>query len=207
MNAMIDRRGMLRGAGTAALTAGLAAGLGGCAGRASPSRQFAEITFRQYAPLRFRVGRIDVVTDYAAPKTTPNVDHLFPVTPSSMAERWGFDRLSASGGDLVARYVVSEASVIETSLPRTQGLRATFKIEQSERYDGRLIVRLDLLTPRGSVEGTVTAQVDRVETIGENASISERETLWFSMVEAMGRDLNTQMERLIRTHLLRFLVT
>ena len=207
MNATIDRRGMLRGAAAAALTSGLAAGLAGCAGQAPPSRQFADITFRQYAPLRFRAGRIDVVTEYAAPKAAPNVDHLFPVTLSNMAERWGFDRLSASGGDLIARYVVSEASVIETSLPRTQGLRATFKIEQSERYDGRLIVRLDLVTPRGSVEGSVTAQIDRLETIGENASIAERETLWFTMAESMGRDLNAQMERLIRTHLLRFLVT
>jgi hypothetical protein len=100
-----------------------------------------------------------------------------------------------------------DASVIETALPRTQGLRATFKIEQSERYDGRIIVRLDLVTPRGNVEGSVTAQVDRVETIGENASIADREALWFSMVEAMGRDLNAQMERQIRQHLLRFMVT
>jgi hypothetical protein len=199
----IGRRGvMFGGAGLA-----LAAGLGGCAGRAPPSRQFAEITFRQFAPLRFRAGRVDIATEYAAPQTAPNVDHQFPVTLSAMAERWGFDRLSAGGGELTARYVIVEASVIETSLPRTQGLRATFKIEQSERYDGRLITRLDLVTPRGAVEGTVTAQIDRVETIGENASIAERETLWFTMAEAMGRDLNAQMERQIRTHLLRYLMT
>ena len=130
-----------------------------------------------------------------------------PVTPSAMAERWAFDRLSAAGGEITARYVIMDASVIETALPRTQGLRATFKIEQSERYDGRIIVRLDLVTPRGNIEGSVTAQVDRVETIGENASIADREALWFAMVEAMGRDLNAQMERQIRQHLLRFMVT
>lgn len=203
----IGRRGVLTGGAGLAMAAGLSMGLGGCAGRAPPTRQFAEITFRQFAPLRFRAGRVDIATEYAAPRATPNVDHQFPVTLSAMAERWGFDRLSAGGGELTARYVIVEASVIETSLPRTQGLRATFKIEQSERYDGRLITRLDLVTPRGAVEGTVTAQVDRVETIGENASIAERETLWFTMTEAMGRDLNAQMERQIRTHLLRYLMT
>jgi hypothetical protein len=195
------RQVMSLGAGLA-----LAAGLGGCAGRAPPTRQFAEITFRQFAPLRFRAGRVDIISEYVAPRAAPNVEHLFPVTLSTMAERWGFDRLSAGGGELTARFAIVEASVIETSLPRTQGLRATFKIEQSERYDGRLIARLDLVTPRGGIEGTVTAQIDRVETIGENASIADRESLWFTMVEAMARDLNAQMERQIRTHLLRFLM-
>jgi hypothetical protein len=195
------RQAISLGAGLA-----LAAGLGGCAGRSPPSRQFADITFRQFATLRFRVGRVDINSEYVAPRAAPNVDHLFPVTLSAMAERWGFDRLSAGGGELTARFAIVEASVIETGLPRTQGLRATFKIEQSERYDGRLITRLDLVTPRGGIEGTVTAQVDRVETIGENASITDRESLWFTMMEAMGRDLNAQMERQIRTHLLRFLM-
>jgi len=195
---------------TGALALGLgggAVGLTGCAGRAPPRREFADITFRQFAPLRFRAGRVEVASDYVAPRTGPNVDHLFPVTPAAMAERWAFDRVSASGGDLIVRYVIIDASVIETALPRTQGLRATFKIEQSERYDGRLITRLDLVTPRGAIEGSVSAQVDRVETIGENASIADRESLWFGMTEAMGRDLNAQMERQIRQHLLRYLVT
>ncbi|MFY7962369.1 MAG: hypothetical protein ACOVVK_19995 [Elsteraceae bacterium] len=98
----IGRRGVLLGASGLAL----AAGLSGCAGRAPPSRQFAEITFRQFAPLRFRAGRVDIATEYAAPRTAPNVDHLFPVTLSGMAERWGFDRLSAGGGELTARYVI-----------------------------------------------------------------------------------------------------
>jgi hypothetical protein len=199
----MDRRAAMFGGASL----GLILGLGGCAGRGPQNRQFADITFRQFAPLRFRAARIDVVSEYVASRSAPNVDSQMPVTPSAMAERWAFDRLSAAGGEITARYVIMDASVIETALPRTQGLRATFKIEQSERYDGRIIVRLDLLTPRGNVEGSVTAQVDRVETIGENASIADREALWFSMVEAMGRDLNAQMERQIRQHLLRFMVT
>jgi len=188
------------GAAFAALLA-----LTGCTKPAPPGAQFADITFQQYPRFNFAVGKIEIVREYAPPGAAPNVDHLFPVTPMQMAERWARDRLAAVGGPGELRFVIKRASVVESQLPRTTGIRGAFTTDAAQRYDAVVEVEIEIRNERGYRDGLVTARAERRQSVLENISLAEREQTWFAMTEGLGRDLNQELERNIQIGLVRFL--
>jgi hypothetical protein len=187
-----------------ALLSGLVA-LTACTQPAPPGAQFADITFQQYPRFTFAVGKIEIVREYAPPGAPPNVDHEFPVSPMQMAERWAHDRLSAVGGPGELRYVIKRASVVETQLPRTTGIRGAFTTDAGQRYEAVLEVEIEVRNERGYRDGLVTARAERRQSVLENISLAERERTWFTMTEGLGRDLNQELERNIQIGLVRFL--
>jgi hypothetical protein len=182
-----------------------AALLAGCTQPPPPSPKHADITFQQFPKYNFAVGRIEIVREYAPPLRAPNVDHLFPVPPMQMAEQWARDRLVAAGGTGELRYVIKRASVVESQLPKTTGIRGAFTNEQTQRYDAVVEVELEVRNERGYRDGIASARAERRQTVGEDISLADREKTWFAMTEALGRDLNQELERNIQTGLARFL--
>lgn len=179
--------------------------LSGCTKPPPPAAQFAEITFQQFPRFNFAVGRIDIVREYVPPATPPNVDHLFPVPPAQMAERWARDRLAAAGGPGELRYIIKRASAVETQLPRTTGIRGAFTNDQTQRYEAVVEVEIEVRNERGYRDGIATGRAERRRSVGEDISLAERERVWFAMTEELGRDLNLELERGIQGALGRFL--
>ena len=179
--------------------------LSDCAQPATLGPRFPEITFQQYQPFSFAVGRIEIVREYVPPLAAPNVDHLFAVPPLRMAEQWARDRLVAAGGPGELRYVIKRASVVESELPRTTGIRGAFTRDQSQRYDAVLEVEIEIRSERGYRDGIVSARAERRQSVAEDVSLAERERTWFSLTEALARELNDQLDRNIPTALPRFL--
>ena len=177
-----------------------------CTQRAVVGPRFPEITFQQHRPFEFAVGRITIVREYVPPLAAPNVDHLFAVPPMRMAEQWARDRLVAAGGPGELRYVIKRASVVEAQLPRTTGIRGAFTKDQSQRYDAVLEVEIEIRSERGYRDGIVSARAERRQSVSEDVSLAERERVWFSLTEALARDLNDEFERNIPNALPRFLV-
>lgn len=183
-----------------------AALLAACAQAPPPSPRFPDITFQQFGKFNLAVSRIEIVREYVPPLRAPNVDHLFPVPPMQMAEQWARDRLVAAGGPGELRYVIKRASVVESELPRTTGIRGAFTKDQSQRYEAVVEVELEVRNERGYRDGLVTARAERRQSVAEDVSVAERERAWFAMTEALGRDLNQELERNIQSALPRFLV-
>ena len=166
-----------------------------------------QVTYKHQPPLRFDVAEIVVEQLYRPPLQAPNVEHLFAVGPADLAARWAADRLVAGGATGRLRYLVREASVIETPLARKDGLEGVLKVEQSERYDARLLVEVELLDGFGTRQGRVEVEATRSNTIAENAALRERERLWFEMAEQltgdMGQALEAKLREVMGLHLLR----
>jgi hypothetical protein len=193
--------------GLVAVMALLGAGLvAGCSQPASMGPRFPDITFQQYQPFTFAVGQVEIVPEYVAPLAPPNVDHLFPVPPLRMAEQWARDRLVAGGGPGEVRFVIKRASVVETELPRTTGIRGAFTKDQSQRYEAVVEVEVEVRNDRGYRDGIASARAERRQTVAEDISLAERERIWFTMTEALARDLNAELERNIQTGLPRFFI-
>lgn len=180
--------------------------LTGCTKAPPPGAQFADITFQQYPRFTFAVGKIEIVREYVPPGAPPNVDHEFPVSPMQMAERWARDRLTAVGGPGELRYVIKRASVVESQLPRTTGIRGAFTTDASQRYDAVVEVEIEVRNERGYRDGVAAARWDVSQTVAEDISVAQRERVWFQMTEALGRGLNQELDSRIQASLTGFLV-
>ena len=172
----------------------------------SPKVIFPEITFQHKPPITLDVREVSFEQVYRPPSRPPNVDHLFPVRPAAAAVRWGRDRLRAAGSTGRARYVVREASVVETSLKTKGGLEGMMTVDQSERYDARLVVDVHLNSDERRFLGTVTVEVVRSRTTAEDLSLNEREKVWFNMTEALMRDFDAELEKAIKSAFLEHLI-
>ncbi len=165
---------------------------------------FPELTYSYLQPIRLDVSSVEIVDAYNAPLREPNVEHRAPAQPAVAASRWAKDRLVAAGTSSRAVFTVKEASIIETKLEPTGGLKGIFTKDQSERYDATLLVDLAIIDAGGTRRGSATATATRSRTVPENITLNERERIWFQLVEGMMADLNRELEKAIGESLAQF---
>lgn len=172
--------------------------LAACTPPPPPSPDYTQIGFGHRAPLRLKVARVVFRDESRQTREAPEVGHLFPDPPPTVVERWVRDRLQAVGSDGEIEAVLREASVTETSLPRSSGLRGLVTREQSERYDARIVLALRARNGRGEPDGSVETRLERSTTVRENLGRGERTATWHRLMEEMARSLDEEMERAIR---------
>lgn len=178
----------------------LALGLAACE-TPPPLQKLPELTFAHLGPLKLNVAKIDIVSKYRSPLKAPNVEHLFPTPPQKALRTWARDRLRAVGRSGTARLVIHKASAVETALEMKTGLKAAFTKQQSRRYDVIVDATLEISTPEG--RGSATAQASRFSTLREDATINDRNKMWFDLTENLMRDFNAEMEKKLAPFLAR----
>lgn len=183
-----------------AMIGAVALGLGACE-TMPPMKTYPPISFKDEPPIRLNVDEITVVQDYTPPGAAPNVDHLFPVSPVETALRWPKERLVAagSGSGNRAEFIVHDASATETDLKRESGLTALMTKEQAERYDARIAVELRILNSFDQVVGKADAEAVRTRSIAEDATINDREQLWYDMTKDLMTELDRQLDKTIKS--------
>ncbi len=171
-----------------------------------PVRNLDRISYSERPPIRLDVREIEIQRSYQAPNAAPNVDHLFPVPPAAGAQLWAADRLKAAGPSRRARFIVREAPVIEVPLARSGGLTGTFTVDQSERYEARLVAELQILAEDGRVEASVTVEVTHHRTVPEDLTLNERVEVWHEMTRSLLDEMDRQLEATIEEALYAYLV-
>ena len=192
----LDRRTLMLSALAAAGVGSLAA----CTTR-NPTPVYPDLTFVNRQPIRLNVGTIQIVDEVVPPIKAPNVEHLAPVTPAAAMERWARDVLQVAGSSGRAVMAIRQGSIVEQRLKTTTGLKGAFTTDQSERYTVAMAGQLDLFDGAGIRLGQALAEAERSKTIAEDASLNDRERLWYDLVEATARDFATAMERAIKREL------
>lgn len=165
-----------------------------------PHPQYPDIRFTNQPPIALAVNTVSLREDYTPSSTSPHVETQFPATPMHAMENWAHDRLSATGGPDRAVVDITEASVVETSLPRTQGMQGWFTTDQSERYDMTVQATINIVDSGGLVVRTATAHASRSQSVAENVSPDQREQVWYDMTKDIMAAFDRQMENEIRTH-------
>jgi len=163
------------------------------------------LSFAGSAPILLDVAQIEIHKNYKSPLKLPNVDHEMPLNLQDATESWAKERLKAVGRTGTARFIITQASVVETKLKQTEGIKGVFTTDQGERYDGILSVQMEV--SGGIARGTAAARagVRASRTVREDATLAERERKWFDMTEAMLNELDKTLETQIRRHLKAFL--
>lgn len=187
----------------------LAAPIAGCTSDV-PSSRHPQLTFAHLPPIPLNVARIDIV-NAEVPAAAPGkrVDQQFPVAPNAALQQWAKDRLQPVGGNGVARFIITQASVSEVELPTTGGVRGAFVTEPAQRYDGVMEVTLEVVDGASSQSGqadAVATKVQRQHSVPEKVTLTEREQRWFAMVDNMMQDFNRAFEGQIRNNLSQYVM-
>jgi len=167
---------------------------------------FPDLTYDHLGRLRLDAAKVEVVSEYTSPMAAPHVEHLFPTAPEAALRRWVADRIVAAGRQGTIRFVIVNAGVTETPLPVDTGFTGVFKKQQSERYDAVAEASLEVVDNRGFRRGFASARVKRSRTLGEEATLNERESTWFHLVEGLMVDFDAEMEKNVRQYLGGFLL-
>ena len=86
-----------------------------------------------------------------------------------------------------------------------RGLFSEFENPQTERYDLTIAVRLQVIDPSGQVVASVDAKATRSTSVAEDATLNDRERVWFTLTEQTMRDLNASLEKGIPVYLQSYL--
>jgi hypothetical protein len=168
---------------------------------AAPPPRLPQMSFAHLTPIKLDVTRIETVSEFQPSFQPPNVEHLFPTSPEMAARRWIQDRVQPTGRGRLARFIIHEASAVETKLKTDKGFGGSFKNEQSERYDLALSATLQILDERHMPVANANARVTRSRTVLEDTSLAKREQIWFEITEAMLKDFDREIEANIRQYM------
>ena len=170
--------------------------LGGCASQVPVKPP--SVSFADRAPINLDVAVIDVVDQYHPPMAKPNVEHLAPNSPGQAVRRWAKERLRAVGSSGSAQVIVLDASIVESQLAREQGITSYFTAQQSQRYDGRVEVKIVCQSPTTGLTGYAQAMASRSSTVPEDISLAGREETWDKLVRGMMEDLDNRLSQAVR---------
>ncbi len=170
-----------------------------------PEQVYQQLTYGHLGTIRLDVAAVEIVEVYEPPLTPPNVEHEFPITPAAAARRWFEDRLEAVGAAGLALAVVREASVVEVPLKKTTGLTGLVTKDQSERYDAKLVMEIEIRSAVGDRAAFVRAVATRSRSVPEDITLNDREKVYFELTEALMNDINAQLLNQINQHLVKYL--
>lgn len=152
-------------------------------------------------PIRVNVAEIKVIEEYQAPLRAPYVEHDFLLPPAVAVKEWVAARLKATGTTGVLEVVITNASVKETKLPKTQGITGLFTDDQDSRYDAQLDVTLRLYDGVNAISAaTGDVRITRARSINEKASIDDRLRLFHGMTTDMMTTFDAQAEQRLRQY-------
>lgn len=176
------------------LVIGLGVMLSACSSVNPPQSRLPEMSFRQAAPYRLNVARVEVVSQFTPVAQPPHIEYDMPVAPENAVKRWVQDRLQPVGRTGTLRVVIRNASAVEVPLKTDTGFTGMFKKEQASRIDMAVDVALQMLDDRQFVVAEVTGQAAASHTTLEGQKLNERDRLLYDMVQGMVNDMNSQVD-------------
>jgi hypothetical protein len=163
-------------------------------------RPMPRFAYKQYPATSINVANIEIQENYKMAMQSPNVEHFMPLPLPQAVADWARTRFKATGTEGTMTIIISQAAVTEKALPRTTGVKGWFTVDQTQRYDSRLLVefRVDG-TPDASGSGVVN--LTRGMTMGEDASIQARDKVWTSISESLMTDLDAATQKMLQERL------
>ena len=198
-----DRRSTLglAGAGLASLL------LGAC--QTSVNRTvWPDITFSHRDALAMAVNGVEV-SDLSGPSTVEppahDIRNALPVSPLATMDSWAHQRINPMGGFGTAQVTITENRFVEVPLDTKQGVEGLFTNSQSERYEGVLAVRVEIVGDAAG-SGFVQARATASRTVPEDFSINQREQALYDMVAAIVRNLDERLVAEMQANLSRWIL-
>lgn len=176
--------------------------LAGCATPPPVERPVPRYVYQQYPPTRVNVANIQVIEEYASPSDGVHAEQLMPDPLPRAVATWARNHFKTNdGANGTLTITIKDASVLKKDLEKSRGFKGAVTIEQTERYDARILVEFKVDGQGMGPDGTGIVQVTRGQTIGENASLQDRDRIWTTMAEAMMIDLDAGAQKMLNSKL------
>ena len=164
----------------------------------STEAQFPQLTYVHLGKFILDVSKIEIVNKFKSTFDANTVEHMMPVPPAVAAHQWAKDRLEPSGySGRRAVFTIVEGTVLSKSLKREDGIRGAIKIEQSELFEAKILVRIEVFDSNNRRLAMTKAEALRFRSVSENITLNERDKIWFAMSETIISDLNKELENSI----------
>jgi len=167
--------------------------------------KYNDISFTHLPPIELNVADIIIEAAYQEPLESPHVGELFPVSPSRAARGWAEDRLRAVGSSGSATVTIVESGAVETELARTEGVTGLLTKDQAQSYEITIEMTIAAEQPVESRTGTARSRVTKKTSVAEDATVNEREGIWYKLTRDTMNSFNENMERQIGKYLSEFM--
>jgi hypothetical protein len=143
----------------------------------------------------------------ATPQKPPYVGYQFQPTLADAVQRWAADRLQATGSAGHATLIIKDANVTEQKLPLEGGMDSWFTRQQAKKYVGHIEVEIEAQTPADNATGMASAHATHTVSVPEKATETEKYEAYHTLLDALMRDLNQNLEQAMHTYMTRFLTS
>lgn len=158
------------------------------------------IRFTAQPPIKVAVAEIRF-ENLTVPQANA-VDAQMPTAPATALQQWVNDRLVASGASGLLVVSVQNAAVLETKLPKTEGVKGFFTDDQDAKYNGNIVAHIRYYSGASAMaEAEASVNVSRGRSINEKATLAERERFYQQLVLDMMTAFNGEAELRIRQYL------
>lgn len=159
------------------------------------------LRFNSQPPLRLNVAQVNVTQSYVSSNAEPHVEQLFPDPPAKAAAQWAHDRLQPAGANGTLTYEIIDASVLDAKLPRSSGLSSLTTVDQTDRYDLSLTIRVSAVSGDNLQRASADVTVTRSQTINEKTTEAQRNGVWYDMTKQAMDELDAKLTAQINEHL------
>ena len=171
--------------------------LAGCAEDIKPHTSADHYQYGK-TPLHFNVGRIDFIKEINPGfEDKHRQTHAYTKLDKALQD-WAHKTFINRGFENTLVVIVEKAKILETDLVRKGKL---FRVEESERYDGHITVRLELKDPHGHTLQSLVTTAMHSQTVLENISDHKREKKIDELVLKLIDELDDRVRDNVKEHL------
>ena len=158
-------------------------------------------------PIVLMVKTINISNEYVPPLTTPHIEHVFPIEPANLIQKWVTDNLRIMGGLYKARVRILDASVITSPIKIEKSWKTIFRDSLSQKYTATLKTRIEVFNPENqAVISWVEAGSTTSVALPKSASIKDREAAYASLLDtamaALDQEIRTQVHTYFKTYII-----
>ncbi len=173
--------------------AGMALVLTACAS-GNDRATFPDLSFENLETVALGASSVTLTFASAPSRQPPHVEHMSPVSFCDVVSAWSNRRFAANGvGNTRVVVTLELGTITERALDVDDGVRGMLKREQATEYEARVKVAVRALGPDGQQRAEAVAEAWQRRTLGENATLADRQTLLFEMVEATVMAMDAQL--------------
>jgi hypothetical protein len=152
------------------------------------------VSFADKEQVPLAATTLEVRNADTSPTSYPYVTNRSPVTYDQAVRAWAAQRFNLTGGTPdVVRVTLRTGSIVEKLLPVHTGISGWFHKDQSAEYTGTLDILIEIVDANGQVVGTVDGKSWESQTVREDASSTDRENAWLSVVKITFDNLDKEM--------------